>query len=196
VLPEIVADAASPNYVGYRCSYTRAMSGWRPMFCHRLSVAAGVLASLAVGGLLTGCSASSRVEDVVPSWANSPPPRAQHQDRREQRNSKPALERREQATVPPQPPQPPALEEWGGPQSRPNFSPGLNRARSPPHSPNPSRPFVWVAARPRTSATYGGICAQYDLARLVSRPPLTCIAESSGAVGRSPPPASGVNRLL
>src|SRR5262245_40332694 len=81
------------------------------MFCHRLSVAAGVLASLAVGGLLTGCSASSRVEDVVPSWANSPPPRAQHQDRREQRNSKPALERREQATVPPQPPQPPALEE-------------------------------------------------------------------------------------
>jgi hypothetical protein len=36
--------------------------------------------------LLAGCSASSRVEDIVPAWANTPPPHGavQHAARRNQ----------------------------------------------------------------------------------------------------------------
>jgi hypothetical protein len=41
-------------------------------FLEGLSATAGIVAILIVGGLLTGCSASSRMEDIVPSWTNAP----------------------------------------------------------------------------------------------------------------------------
>jgi hypothetical protein len=43
--------------------------------------------------LLAGCSASSRVEGVVPAWANTPPPHpaTQHAARRNQPDSRTAV---------------------------------------------------------------------------------------------------------
>jgi hypothetical protein len=55
-------------------------------FLEGLTVTAGILAILIVGGLLTGCSASSRLENIVPSSANSPPAMPQYQGRKEDRN--------------------------------------------------------------------------------------------------------------
>jgi hypothetical protein len=75
-----------------------------PGFLQGLSVTRSFLAVLAAVGLLTGCSASSRVENIVPSWANTPPRQAmpQHQDRSDRGNSKPEVKKREQATPAPQ----------------------------------------------------------------------------------------------
>src|SRR5262245_40181607 len=53
-----------------------------PELLEGLRVAARLLAILVVGGSLTGCSASSRVEDIVPSWANTPPRQAMPQHQR------------------------------------------------------------------------------------------------------------------
>ena len=72
---------------------------------------ARVLAILVVGGLLTGCSASSRVEDIVPSWANTPPRQAMPQYQLKEERSKPdakpqertaAAKPQERATTAPQ----------------------------------------------------------------------------------------------
>jgi hypothetical protein len=55
--------------------------------------------------LLTGCSASSRVEHIVPSWANTPLPREampQQQDRREPRSSKVEIKPQEHSAPAPQ----------------------------------------------------------------------------------------------
>jgi hypothetical protein len=43
-----------------------------------------IVAILVFTALLAGCSASSRVEDIVPAWANTPPPHpaTQHPARR------------------------------------------------------------------------------------------------------------------
>jgi hypothetical protein len=50
-------------------------------------------AILVFTALLAGCSGSSRVEDVVPAWANTPPPHpaSQHAGRRSQPENRGAV---------------------------------------------------------------------------------------------------------
>ena len=52
-------------------------------------MAARVLVILVVGELLTGCAASSRVEDIMPSWANTTPGQATTQHQLKEGRSKP-----------------------------------------------------------------------------------------------------------
>jgi hypothetical protein len=75
-----------------------------------------IVAILVFTALLAGCSASSRLEDVVPAWANTPPPHpAAHHARRNQPEGRSAVaaepkpapeaqsEARKPAAVPEQP---------------------------------------------------------------------------------------------
>jgi hypothetical protein len=80
-----------------------------------------IVAILVFTALLAGCSASSRVEDVVPAWANTPPPHpaTQHAARRNQPEGRSAVaaepkpaaeaqsEARKPAAAPEQPPKKP-----------------------------------------------------------------------------------------
>jgi hypothetical protein len=80
-----------------------------------------IVAILVFTALLAGCSASSRLEDVVPAWANTPPPHlaAQHAARRNQPEGRSAVaaepkpaaeaqsEARKPAAAPEQPPKKP-----------------------------------------------------------------------------------------
>jgi len=52
-----------------------------------------IVAILVFTALLAGCSASSRLEDVVPAWANTPPPHpaARHAARRNQPEGRSAV---------------------------------------------------------------------------------------------------------
>jgi hypothetical protein len=59
--------------------------------------------------LLVGCSGSSRVEDIVPAWANTPPPsstrsfaRSQQREARGTPDAKPQADARSQEAAAPQ----------------------------------------------------------------------------------------------
>jgi hypothetical protein len=68
-----------------------------------------IVALLIFGALLAACSGSNRVEDIVPAWANTPPPSAtryvaqkKHVEGRSKPDTKPQEEPRTQAAAGPQ----------------------------------------------------------------------------------------------
>jgi len=73
-------------------------------FLEDLSVMARIVVIAALGAMVMGCSASSRVENILPEWANNPPRQAtpQQQERRDQGGGKRAVKPQEQANPAPQ----------------------------------------------------------------------------------------------
>jgi hypothetical protein len=72
-----------------------------------------IVAILVFTALLAGCSASSRLEDVVPAWANTPPPHAARRNQPEGRSAvaaepKPAAEAQSEARKPAAAPEQPS----------------------------------------------------------------------------------------
>jgi hypothetical protein len=85
-------EEVPPSRSGLEAAENAAEAGTRPnlsaLACasQRGPIVMRLMAILLFAALIAGCSGSSRVEDVVPAWANTPPPHSatQHAARRNQ----------------------------------------------------------------------------------------------------------------